>query len=968
MADKELIYSIKLEGTELSNEKTTSLSKAIKELTDEKKELNKQIKELDKNSSTYDEELGKLLNTQNEVNAKLKIAKKEYASNEKAVISNTKATRAETGSLEQLRGKLSILTAQYDKLSKEQRENAEVGGVQLKRIKELNKEISDIEENSGRFQRGVGNYSKAFKGLGAAVKTATGAFLAIQGIIQTFSFFKDFANKVGESNKLLAEFTDGTGESVKQLSNLSLAISQTFGQDQKEVLIAANSLSKQMGISFEEALNKINLGFSAGLNNNGEFLSQLREYPTLLSEVGLTADETFNLINQTVKSGVYSDKGIDSIKEAGIALRELTPVTRQALDGIGLSSAEIERSLADGSKSVLDVIKEVSTQMGTLPPQSAVVGTAIADIFKGAGEDAGLDFLLTLKDINSEFSEQTLNLNEAQLAQLELAKSNEKLNAVFNKYFGDSSIGFQKIKAFAISFLADGLNKLIKANIKVANGFITIYNSSLPLRYSLSAIISLIKSVQKFGEYLFTQHLRFYKDVSDIFNSLINLDFDNIALISEKYVKDQIEAAKKLGSDIYDTFADGFEETKNKRLPIIEFKTEEVKTESGKEAEEKARKEREAEAKKEAERLAKQKEAEAKKEAERLAKQKEADAKKEAERLKKQTEDNVKSVNKTIEELEKEALLRGIDDKYDAEIKKLEIARDIRKKEISESLADKKQKDEAELLLDAEFEAKKQEVEAKRQKELDEKEKAQKQAVREQSLNSAKELADTALQVFEDRSTRKKEVELSNLNSQLEQGLISQEEFEKSREAIERKAFNQKKQQDTGQAIINGALAVTRALATSGLLGLLQAGTITATTVAQIGIIQAQKFKKGGVLSGASHEAGGVPMSVDGKLGYEGEGGEAVINKRSTSMFLPQLDAINRAGGGVSLMSPNMSNLSMFRNGGVMSASNVSNSINAEQVASIVSASIGKIQVVNNATDTANVNGRVNQIKNLSTF
>lgn len=38
---------------------------------------------------------------------------------------------------------------------------------------------------------------------------------------------------------------------------------------------------------------------------------------------------------------------------------------------------------------------------------------------------------------------------------------------------------------------------------------------------------------------------------------------------------------------------------------------------------------------------------------------------------------------------------------------------------------------------------------------------------------------------------------------------------------------------------------------------------------------------------------GGIPI--------EAEGGEAIINKRSTSMFTPLLSAINQAGGGVSL-------------------------------------------------------------------
>ena len=52
-------------------------------------------------------------------------------------------------------------------------------------------------------------------------------------------------------------------------------------------------------------------------------------------------------------------------------------------------------------------------------------------------------------------------------------------------------------------------------------------------------------------------------------------------------------------------------------------------------------------------------------------------------------------------------------------------------------------------------------------------------------------------------------------------------------------------------------------------------------------------FAGGGVLYGPSHAGGGIPTRY-GEL----EGGEAVINKRSTAMFAGELSQINQAGGG----------------------------------------------------------------------
>lgn len=73
----------------------------------------------------------------------------------------------------------------------------------------------------------------------------------------------------------------------------------------------------------------------------------------------------------------------------------------------------------------------------------------------------------------------------------------------------------------------------------------------------------------------------------------------------------------------------------------------------------------------------------------------------------------------------------------------------------------------------------------------------------------------------------------------------------------------------------------------------IQGGLIIATGAAQAAKVAGVKFAKGGVLQGASHAQGGIKTPF-GEL----EGGEAVINKRSTAMFAPLLSELNVAGGG----------------------------------------------------------------------
>ena len=70
-------------------------------------------------------------------------------------------------------------------------------------------------------------------------------------------------------------------------------------------------------------------------------------------------------------------------------------------------------------------------------------------------------------------------------------------------------------------------------------------------------------------------------------------------------------------------------------------------------------------------------------------------------------------------------------------------------------------------------------------------------------------------------------------------------------------------------------------------------------------------FANGGMVNGKSHAQGGEKFAVGGRV-VELEGGEAVMNKRSTSMFRNQLSAMNAAGGGVKFADGGLLNMPSF--------------------------------------------------------
>lgn len=165
------------------------------------------------------------------------------------------------------------------------------------------------------------------------------------------------------------------------------------------------------------------------------------------------------------------------------------------------------------------------------------------------------------------------------------------------------------------------------------------------------------------------------------------------------------------------------------------------------------------------------------------------------------------------------------------------------------------------------------------------------------------------------------ETEGDILKSQLDNQLITESQFRaKQKElrkaqvveenAIAKELFNAQKKQDRNDAGLEGIEAAAQAYieafknyepATAIIVGSIGAGIAAAQTGAQIAAINQRKyydkkFADGGMVNGPSHDQGGVPFTVQGRGGYEMEGGEYIVNKRATSMHRDLLERINKTG------------------------------------------------------------------------
>lgn len=136
---------------------------------------------------------------------------------------------------------------------------------------------------------------------------------------------------------------------------------------------------------------------------------------------------------------------------------------------------------------------------------------------------------------------------------------------------------------------------------------------------------------------------------------------------------------------------------------------------------------------------------------------------------------------------------------------------------------------------------------------------------------------------------------IESLRDQLEAGKITDEQFDQQAKEIRRKQAVREKAYASANIIINTARAVGQAIGTyPPPLSLVFAGLLGAIGAAQLAQVLAQKtsFAKGGIVEGPPHSMGGVKYDVGGRV-VELEGGEVVINKKSSKIFADQLSQMN---------------------------------------------------------------------------
>lgn len=293
------------------------------------------------------------------------------------------------GSVEKLRAGVQALTAQYNKLSREERNNADVGGKLSSQIREMQTELNEANASLLNFRDNVGNYASAAKGftpltfqvqqLAREMPSLTMSFQQFfLAISNNLPMFADELTRAREANKALRAEGKPTVSVFKQVLSaigswqtalvVGITLLTAYG---KEIGAWVKGLftAKEAALSMAEAQDKVNDALKKDGYGIGEQIAKVKELQMQWRALGddLKARKQFIVDNKDA----FDDLGVKvtNVNDAENllvtntkALTDALSMRARAAAGMKLAAEAYEKALIKQQEVEEEIKKGYTTQ------------------------------------------------------------------------------------------------------------------------------------------------------------------------------------------------------------------------------------------------------------------------------------------------------------------------------------------------------------------------------------------------------------------------------------------------------------------------------------------------------------------------------------------------------------------------------------------------------------------------------
>lgn len=324
---------------------------------------------------------------------------------------------------------------------------------------DIQKYNSELAETRSELQRLTGEADELGQSLRGAVNSGSGLSdigniaignIAADVFTSAIAGAQEYTQELIQIRSATETLLGVTGDSLDQIAARVQAVARVYDQDYREVLGAVNALQEEFGVSGQDGLEEINRLLNSGVNINGDFLDQIREYSTFFAQAEVGAGDFVDLLLAAEQAATFGDKAADSVKEFFLSVQEGSDSTRDAFAGIGINLADEVAKIQSGDGSLNDLLLLTSERLSGLDSLSPQVGAAIADIFRGAGQDAG-GFVANLNEITTNLANAETNLTPFQ----ELQNLLVEIQTQFGLVAGSISETLLPVVVFALNAFND---------------------------------------------------------------------------------------------------------------------------------------------------------------------------------------------------------------------------------------------------------------------------------------------------------------------------------------------------------------------------------------------------------------------------------------------------------------------------------------------------------------------------------
>ena len=442
------------------------------------------------------------------------------------------------------------------------------------------KSLSANAASGGTLLTGMGNSLKAFG------KTLLGLLknpyvLAIAGVVAGFKWFYDYNKGLVEASRLTKYFTGLTGDAMRSVRDNVQAVSDTFGKGFNETLKTANAMSKNLGVSVNEATDIIAKGLAAGGMNSEQYLSNLQRFSPTFQKMGMTAEQAAVAMSQIDKAGVNSQRALMAMSRASLQLRTMSEGTAKSLNAIGIDAQQMSQDVQSGARSVQDAMAEVARKLQETGSNSKEAAAVMKELFGARGESAiGDGFLTFLAESNKGMEELLGKQDSLQRLKLKEVEVNKELNDVLASLFDMTGGGFESITLKCKIWIKEGLVSAIKWVVDLINYFIDWYNESLVLRAAVNGFIMAWKNGYATLKVIFNVVIdaikalgRNLKALGDIVEGVFTLSPEKVSKgfgqLMENFKvtwKEVANDAKSFGKEVADNFTEAVDKAMRPKL------------------------------------------------------------------------------------------------------------------------------------------------------------------------------------------------------------------------------------------------------------------------------------------------------------------------------------------------------------------------------------------------------------------